>query len=187
DVIGDPLDVIGSGLTAPDPSTFSDALMILKKFQLEDRVPREVRDCIERGIAGEITETPNPGGPLFERVHNVVVGSNRLAVAAAASTAERLGYRRLVLSCSMQGETREVARTHAEILREAGSSGNPIEAPACILSGGETTVTVRSSGKGGRNQEFALSAAASIAGLENVAVLSAGTDGTDGPTDAAGA
>jgi hydroxypyruvate reductase len=120
-------------------------------------------------------------------VHNVVVGSNGLALQAAARQAKVLGYRPLILSSSMQGETREVARVHGEILREVVTSGHPLRAPACLLSGGETTVTVRGSGKGGRNQEFALAAALNIAGLSNVLALSAGTDGTDGPTDAAGA
>ncbi|MGH6877122.1 MAG: MOFRL family protein, partial [Rhizomicrobium sp.] len=112
---------------------------------------------------------------------------NRLALEAAASAAGKFGYRTLLLASGMQGETREVAQVHAQILREMISSGHPVRPPACILSGGETTVTVHGAGTGGRNQEFALAAAISIAGLPNAMVLSAGTDGTDGPTDAAGA
>jgi hydroxypyruvate reductase len=173
DVIGNDLEVIGSGLTAPDPSTLEDAREIMKKFGLV------LPDCA--------TETPKPGDPIFKNVHNVIVGSSRIALDAAAKQAKALGYRPMILSSTMQGETREVARVHAQILREVRTSGNPIKAPACILSGGETTVTVRGKGKGGRNQEFALAAAIEIAGLRNVLVLSAGTDGTDGPTDAAGA
>ncbi len=187
DVIGDPLDIIGSGITAPDPTTFADALAVLGKFDLLDRVPRAVRQHLERGLRGSISETPKPGDPLFQNVHNVVVGSNRLALEAAAKQAKALGYRTILLSSTMQGETREVARVHAQILREVVDFGDPICRPACVLSGGETIVTVRGAGKGGRNQEFALAAAIDIQDLADVLVLSAGTDGTDGPTDAAGA
>jgi hydroxypyruvate reductase len=187
DVIGDPLDVIGSGPTAPDESTFADAISVLNVYRLLERVPTMVRERLGQGLRGEIPETPKPGDSLFQNVHNVVVGSNGLALQAAARQAKVLGYRPLILSSSIQGETREVARVHGEILREVVTSGHPLRAPACLLSGGETTVTVRGSGKGGRNQEFALAAALNIAGLSNVLALSAGTDGTDGPTDAAGA
>lgn len=187
DVIGDPMDVIGSGLTAPDDSTFADALAVLEKFGLKDKAPLVVRQHLESGALGEIAETPKSGDPIFENVHNIVVGSNRLALEAAAREAKALGYAPLILSSSMQGEAREAARVHAEILREVVRSGNPARAPACILSGGETTVRVRGRGTGGRNQEFALAAALAIDGLRDVLVLSAGTDGTDGPTDAAGA
>ncbi len=187
DVIGDAVDVIGSGPTAPDSSTFADALAVLEQFRLLDRVPEVVRALLERGAAGLIEETPKPGDPIFRNVHNVIVGSNRLALDAAAEEARNLGYRTRIFSSSLEGETREVASQQAQLLRETLASERPDSAPVCILSGGETTVTVTGAGKGGRNQEFALAAAAGIAGLENVAVLSAGTDGTDGPTDAAGA
>jgi glycerate 2-kinase len=187
DVIGDPLDIIASGPTAPDPSTYGDALRVLSKYSLTKRVPRRVFERLEDGARGRLPETPKPGDLIFEQVYNVIVGSNRIALDAAALKARELGYRPLVLSSTMQGETREVARVHAEILREVLQSGSPVAAPACLLSGGETTVTVRGSGKGGRNQEFALAAALQIAGFQGTAVLSAGTDGTDGPTDAAGA
>lgn len=187
DVIGDRLDVIGSGPTAPDYSTFPDAIAVLNKYRLLSHVPVRVREYLDTGARGMCPESPKPGNRIFRQVHHVVVGSNRLALEAARSAAKELGYRTLLLSGSMQGETREVARVHAEILREAVSSGNPVRPPACILSGGETTVTVAGKGKGGRNQEFALAAAISLAGVPNAVVLSAGTDGTDGPTDAAGA
>jgi glycerate 2-kinase len=173
DVIGDDPGVIGSGLTAPDSSTLADAAAVMDKFGL--RLPTSAN------------ETPKPGDPVFQNVSNIIIGSNRLALSTASAEAKRRGYRTLILSTSMQGETREVALIHAQILKEIRSSGNPIKAPACILSGGETTVTVRGKGKGGRNQEFALAAAIEIAGLRDVLVLSGGTDGTDGPTDAAGA
>ena len=187
DVIGDVLETIGSGLTAPDKSTFADALGVLQKYSLEKRVPATVLRHLQLGAKGKIAETPKEGDPVFKKVHNVVVASNRLALQAAAVEAKRLGYRPLILSSTIGGETREAADMHAQILREAISSGNPVPPPACILSGGETTVSIKGNGKGGRNQEFALAAAIEIAGLENALVLSAGTDGTDGPTDAAGA
>jgi len=187
DVVGDRPDVIGSGLTAPDASTFADALDVLRKFDLMRAVPRVVRERLEQGVRGEISETPKPGDSVLKHVHNVVIGSNRLALEAAAWEAKTRGFHPLILSSAIEGETREVARTHAQILREVALSGHPVRSPACILSGGETTVTVRGKGKGGRNQEFALAAAFEIDGHRDLLVLSAGTDGTDGPTDAAGA
>jgi glycerate 2-kinase len=187
DVVGDRLDVIGSGPTIPDSSTFSDALGALKKYNLLDSVPSTVRLRLVQGHRGEIAETPKEVDLLCKTVYTVVVGSNRLAIEAAREAASSLGYKTLILSSTLQGEAREVAQVHAEILREVISSGNPIQRRACILSGGETTVTVLGMGKGGRNQEFALAAAISMSGLPNAVVLAAGTDGTDGPTDAAGA
>jgi hydroxypyruvate reductase len=187
DVIGDPLDVIGSGPAAPDSSTFEDALSVLAKYGLSNRIPAAALARLTEGAEGRLPETPKPGDATFSNVSNLVIGSNRLALDAAVQAARSLGYRTLILSSTMQGETREVARVHAEILREIVFSGRPLKRPACLLSGGETTVTVHGKGKGGRNQEFALAAAISVSGLPDVAVLSAGTDGTDGPTDAAGA
>jgi hydroxypyruvate reductase len=187
DVIGDNLDVIGSGPTAPDASTFASVCAILDRFEIRHRVPASVRDRIERGASGEIPETPKPADPIFARVRNTVVGGNRLALDAAAHAARRLGYRTLILSSTIEGETREIARMHAAIAREISSTGRPLRPPACIITGGETTVTIKGGGLGGRNQEFVLAAALEIAGLDRVVVFSAGTDGTDGPTDAAGA
>jgi glycerate 2-kinase len=187
DVIGDDLDVIGSGPTAPDASTFGGVRSILDKYALFDRVPASVRRRIEAGLAGEIAETPKEGDPVFARTRNLVIGSNDLAVRAAAAQARALGFRTKVLSTFVEGETREVARMHAAIAREIVRSGRPLRPPACIITGGETTVTLRGNGLGGRNQEFVLAAAIDIAGLPNVVILSGGTDGSDGPTDAAGA
>lgn len=187
DVIGDDLDVIGSGPTAPDASTFAAARCILEKYAILGRVPGSVRARIECGANGAHPETPKPGDPVFTRVRNLVIGSNRLAVDAAAARARELGFHTLVLSTFIEGETREIGRVHAAIAREIVHSGRPLKPPACVITGGETTVTLRGNGLGGRNQEFALSAAIDIAGLRNVVVLSAGTDGSDGPTDAAGA
>ncbi len=183
DVVGDDLDVIGSGPTVPDSSTSADAKAVFEKYGISEQVPRGVRQRILSGAG----ESPKPGDPVFDRVNNLIIGSNRLAVDAAAQKACALGYRTMVLSTSVQGEAREVARVHAAIAREIRISRQPIRPPACIVSGGETTVTVRGQGKGGRNQEFALAAAIDAAGLDKTVILSAGTDGSDGPTDAAGA
>ncbi len=187
DVIGDDLDVIGSGPTAPDSSTFSDAVKILQRYGIWDEVPEPVTQRLRAGVRGGIPETPKPGDPIFGRVRNLVIGSNRLALTAAARRAKDLGFRTLLLASEIQGETRDVARMHAAIAREVVRTGHPVKPPACIISGGETTVTLSGGGLGGRNQEFALAAAIDIAGLPKTLVFSAGTDGTDGPTDAAGA
>ncbi len=187
DVIGDDLDVIGSGPTAPDASSYARAGAIFEKYGIASRVPASVRDRIDAGVKGLIPETPKPGDPIFLRVRNTIVGSNRLALRAAAKRARALGYRTLVLASGIEGETREIARMHAAIAREMATTGQPIQPPACVITGGETTVTIKGSGLGGRNQEFALASAMGIAGLSDTVVLSAGTDGTDGPTDAAGA
>ena len=187
DVIGDDLGVIGSGPTAPDASTFAGAVEILDRYGIRERVPAPVRERLEQGAGGAIPETPKPDDAVFARVRNTIVGSNRLALAAAARRARSLGYRTLVLSSEIQGEAREIARMHAAIASEMARTGRPIKPPACIITGGETTVTLRGDGLGGRAQEFALAAAIDIAGLENVVVFCAGTDGSDGPTNAAGA
>ena len=187
DVVGDSIDVIGSGLTAPDASTFADGLNVLSRYGLLNRVPLAVRKHLEAGREGTLPESPKPGDPIFRKVHNVVVGSNRLALEAALAEAKRLGYRSAILASTITGETREAAGVHAAILREMHNFGSPLRSPACLLSGGETTVTIRGAGKGGRNQEFALAGALGIAGLKDALILSLGTAGTDGPPDAAGA
>ena len=183
DVIGDDLDVIGSGPTVPDRSTFAEARAILARYGITANVPAAVRERLD----GYAPETPKPGDKIFQKVQNLIVGSNRLAVDAAVKQARALGYHTLVLSTLIEGETRDIARMHAAIAREIRASGRPVKPPACVISGGETTVTIRGQGLGGRNQEFALAASLDIAGLKDVTILSAGTDGTDGPTDAAGA
>ncbi len=187
DVIGDPLDVIGSGPTAPDESTYGSAWAVVEKYGLAERIPAAVRARLESGMGGKHAETPKAGDACFQRVKNVIVGSNRLAVEAAARKARELGYRPLVLSTTIDGETREIAAMHCAIAREVLASGRPAKPPVCLISGGETTVTIRGTGLGGRNQEFALAAALQLRGLAGVLAFSAGTDGTDGPTDAAGA
>ncbi len=187
DVIGDRLDSIASGPTVPDPTTFSDCLQVIDRYGLADKIPRAVLDHLRKGARGEVSETPRPGDPAFERAQNLIVGSNIQALLAAEEKAKALGYNCLILSSSIEGETCEIARMHTALAREILASGHPVNRPACLISGGETTVTIRGGGLGGRNQEFALAAAIAVDGLENVAILSGGTDGTDGPTDAAGA
>jgi hydroxypyruvate reductase len=185
DVVGDDLDVIGSGPTAPDASTFRTAFAVLEKYELRERVPARVRERLRTGAR----ETPKPADPLFENVENIIVGSNQKSLESAARAAKDLGYKTLILSSTIEGETKDVARMHAAIARQIRTYEQPARPPACVISGGETTVTMRNgnAGKGGRNQEFALAAAIEVAGLEDILILSAGTDGTDGPTDAAGA
>lgn len=187
DVIGDHLETIASGPTVPDGSTFLDCLHIFEKYSLKGRVPSDTMRILEKGIRGEIEETPKVHNRVFRRTQNVIVGNTFLALDAAKKKADELGYYSLIHSCNMEGETREVARVHAAIAKEILSTGSPVHRPAGIISGGETTVTVRGRGLGGRNQEFALASAIVIDGLETVVVLSGGTDGVDGPTDAAGA
>jgi glycerate 2-kinase len=187
DIVGDPLDAIGSGPTVPDTSTFEEAWEILKKYDLLNRIAPSIRKHLFSGKEGRIEETPKPGNAAFEKVHNLLIGSNLLALQAAAHESKSHGFHTLILSSSIVGETRDAARFHAAIAREIAQTGNPISKPACVISGGETTVTIRGDGKGGRNQEFVLAAAMEISGLERVVLLSGGTDGTDGPTDAAGA
>jgi len=187
DVVGDPLDVIASGPTVPDPSTFSECLRIVDRYGLREKLPPVVLKLLQEGVQGLIADTPKAGDTVFSRGQNLVVGSNRSALLASARKAEALGYNTLILSSFIQGEAREIARAFTSTGKEIVASGHPITPPACILAGGETTVTIRGSGKGGRNQELALAAALDMDGWPRMALLSAGTDGSDGPTDAAGA
>ena len=181
DVVGDDLDVIGSGPTIPDSSTFLQAEQVLKVYGIWDQVPKSVREHFEKGVNEKIADTPKPGDPSFRTDSWKLVGTNLQALTAASKEAERQGYRPLILSAMVEGETRDVAKVHAAIAKEVVVSGNPFSPPACILSGGETTVTLRGKGKGGRNQEFVLAFAIALGQEEQVVVLSGGTDGTDGP------
>jgi glycerate 2-kinase len=187
DVVGDQLDIIGSGPTVPDPSTFEEAWEILKKYDLLNEMAPSVRKHLQLGKEGKVKETPKPGEAVFERVSNILIGSNILALREAKREAESLGFNAVILSSLIEGETREASRFHTAVAKEVISSGNPVPRPACILSGGETTVTIKGNGRGGRNQEFALAGALEISGVEKIVILSGGTDGTDGPTDASGA
>jgi glycerate-2-kinase len=187
DVIGNDLDIIGSGMTAPDTGYFSECRTILERHRIWDAVPEPVQNHILAGLDGRIPDTPKPGDPVFSRVFNQVVGSLSDALSAAAAGAKRLGFTPLVLSSMIQGEASETAKVLCAIATETRRSGHPVSPPACLLSGGETTVTLRGTGKGGRNMELALAGAMALQGTSGILLLSAGTDGTDGPTDAAGA
>lgn len=191
DVVGAPLDVIASGPTVPDPTTYADAVAVLKRYAILDHVPASVRDHLLAGAAGGRPETPKPGDPLFARVTNIVIGDNASAGRAAVAAAQRRGFHSALLTTFVQGEAREVGRVVAGLAQGIACGQSDFARPACLVLGGETTVTVRGQGIGGRNQELALAAAVALdsyalpAGIE-VAVVSLGTDGTDGPTDAAG-
>ena len=191
DVIGDRLDVIGSGPTAPDPSTFDECLEVLGRYALLDKLPTPVREVLEAGQG----ETPKPGDPVLAKVRNTVIASNGDSLRAAAAKAGELGFSPLILTSRLRGEAKEAAKALAAVAEEAALAGDPMEPPLCLLAGGETTVTLQggmeSAGKGGRNQEMALALALALAespeSRERIAVACVGTDGTDGPTDAAGA
>jgi hydroxypyruvate reductase len=187
DVIGDPPDVIASGPTAPDGSTFGEARDVVGRLGVSGQLPPSVVDRLERGARGEIPETPKPGDPLFARVENRVIGNNTLVVDAAMSRASGLGLSPYLLTRALEGEAREVAGRLVAIARQVLAGRGPVAAPACVVAAGETTVTVSGQGTGGRCQELALAAAMLLDGMEGVTVLAAGTDGTDGPTAAAGA
>ena len=187
DVVGDDLDVIASGPTVPDSSTFQDAEKILRDYGIWDQAAPAVRRHLAKGSCGRIEDTPKSDHAAFEHCSQLLVGTNLQALEAAGREAQKIGYRPLILSSKVEGEAREVAKFYAAIAREILSSANPLQPPACVLAGGETTVTLTGDGRGGRNQEFALAAALAIDGLDGIFVLSGGTDGTDGPTDAAGA
>lgn len=187
DVVGDKMDVIASGPFVPDNSTFKDVWDILEKYDLKD-IPGTIQDHLKAGLDGRAPETPKADEFVFENVFNFIVGSNIIALEAARDRAEKMGYQTLVLSSMIEGETRDIARVHAAVAKEIMKTGQPIYLPACVISGGETTVTIHGNGLGGRNQEFCLSAAIDLMELApRVVMLSGGTDGNDGPTDAAGA
>ena len=187
DVVGDIMDVIASGPFVPDTSTFKDVRGIFRKYDLQD-IPAAIQEHVKSGLDGQIPETPKKNDRIFDCVFNFIVGSNILALEAAGKKAKELGYETLILSSMIEGETREVARVHSAMAKEIVKTGQPVPSPACIISGGETTVTIRGDGLGGRNQEFCLAACLDLVGLPpRVVMLSGGTDGNDGPTDAAGA
>jgi len=191
DVVGSPLDAIASGPTVPDPTTFADAWAVLARYDLLERAPAPVIAHLRRGMSGALPDTPKPGDPLFARVHTVIIGDNASAGRAAAARARDLGFHSLLLSSFVQGEAREVGRALAGLAQGIAARQSDIAAPACLVLGGETTVTLKGQGRGGRNQELALAAGLAfgsyaLPGGVAAAVVSFGTDGTDGPTDAAG-
>lgn len=182
DVPGDRLDHIASGPTVPDSSTFTEAWYILEKYELVNSLPRKLFDWLQSGVQGLIADTPKPGDAIFEKTHSYLIGTNRIALQAAKAYAEELGYHSIILSDSLTGEARVKA---VELLQEIAGYKRP--RPACLLMGGETTVTIKGNGIGGRNQEFALAALCAMQNNHAATILAAGTDGTDGPTPAAGA
>ena len=186
DVIGDRLEVIASGPTAPDPSTYGEVMEVMGKYGLAEKMPPSVSRIIAQGAAGLLPETPKEGNPVFRQVTNIIIGSNSLAVDAAQQAAARLGYEAEVISTTLSGEAKLVAGDLARRAMEVRQTLSPGR-KVCLLAGGETTVTVNGAGQGGRNTELALAFALEIRDVEGITLLSAGTDGTDGPTDAAGA
>lgn len=187
DVVGNPLDVIASGPTVADTTTYTAVARILQRYDLWDQLPVPVVARVRAGVAGEIPDTPAADDPIFDHVQNVIVGSNGQAAEAALAKARALGFHTLLLTTYVEGEAREVAKVLAAIARELVYEGRPLRRPACVVLGGETTVTLRGHGRGGRNQEMSLAAAPALAGLDGALLLTLATDGNDGPTDAAGA
>lgn len=191
DVVGSPLDVIASGPTVPDPTTWADVWDIVVRYGLAEHLPEAIAARLRLGAAGKLPDTPKPGDPVFATAQTVVVGDNRVAAQAAQHAAQALGYHSLLLSTFVEGEAAQVALWAAALAKEVLASGHPVAAPACLVLGGETTVTLTSApggrpGKGGRNQELALAAALALDGVSRVTVASLATDGSDGPTDSAG-
>ena len=186
DVVGDDLDVIASGPTVPDPSTFPDCLKVVERYGLRWKMPQTLWAHIEKGLQGSAPETPKTGDPAFGRVHNVLVASVKQALEAAADEAARCGFVPRILTTTMSGEARLTAADLVAEARRAQAAMRPGDAPLCLLAGGETTVTIRGGGKGGRNQEMALAATLELADDCGIDLICVGTDGTDGPTDAAG-
>lgn len=187
DVIGDDLGTIGSGPTAPDRTTYADAVEVLRRRRIWARVSGRVRRHLLAGAKGLREETPKPGSRIFTRVRNVIIGGNRMAVEAAAREARRAGFRSRIHAAALVGEARTAARRFARRAKRIHAGGRPVRPPACLLAGGEPTVTVHGKGQGGRAQEFTLAAALEIAGVPNLWIAGVGTDGKDGPTNAAGA
>lgn len=186
DVIGDPLDTIASGPTAPDDSTFMEAWSVLKKYALMEKVPENVLTRLTAGMNGLIPDTPKTGDPIFNGIYNVLIANNFKAAKAAKNTAEDLGYNSVILTTYLEGEAGQVGGMFAGLVKEEDYHSSPLPKPAAIIVGGETTVTVTGNGKGGRNQEVALGAVSKMSGLNSV-IATLGTDGIDGPTDASGA
>lgn len=187
DVIGDPLESIASGPTAPDSTTYQDAWQVIEKYKLPDKLPATIRQYLLSGVNGNLPETLKANDPIFKRVHNIILGSNSEALKAAGKKASALGYNTLILSSRIQGEAREVAKVLVGLVQEIRQNDVPVKKPACLLMGGETTVTLKGKGKGGRNQELALAALLAMKNAHRkYLIASVGTDGSDGPTDAAG-
>ena len=187
DVVGDPLDTIASGPTSPDPTTFTSAISVLKTRNVWELVPKRVRTALNKGVAGEITETPKPGDMVFRRVKNIIVGNNQMVCDSAVREARRMGANGILLTTLLEGEAKEVGIVLSAIARESSRQKRRPGKPVAIIMGGETTVTPTGGGRGGRNQEMMLSASIKLKGHDGIAIASLGTDGLDGDTPAAGA
>ena len=187
DVVGNPLDVIASGPTVPDSSSYAQAYDVIERYGILHEVPSSVVEHLRTGKEGIIPETPKDDDAAFAKTYNLIIASNEVAAQAAMAKAQEIGFNTFLLSTFVEGEAREVAHVFSAIAKEIAHSGHPVSRPACVVAGGETTVTIRGEGKGGRNQELALAAAVQIDGLDEATIIARATDGTDGPTDAAGA
>ena len=187
DVVGSPLDVIASGPTVPDKTTWADAWAVVEKYQLTDKLPATIVARLRAGLAGEIADTPKPGDPVFKTAQTQIVADNLVAAQAACAQAQMVGFNPLLLTTYLEGEAGEVAKVVVALAKQAQASGQPVALPACLVLGGETTVTLGANpGQGGRNQELALSAALALQGATGITIVSLATDGSDGPTDSAG-
>jgi glycerate 2-kinase len=187
DVIDDPLDVIASGPTVPDPTTFMDAMAVIERYRIARQIPKPVLDYLRDGCNGSHPETPKPADPIFEQVYTRIIGNNYQAAKAGLDQAQALGLQTILLTAALEGEARFLGPVLAAIARQIDQSGDPLPRPVCIIAGGESTVTIQGDGLGGRNQELALSAVEGLAGMENMYLIALASDGDDGPTDAAGA
>ncbi|MDM8528288.1 glycerate kinase [Anaerolineales bacterium HSG24] len=187
DVVGDPLAVIASGPTVPDPTRFADAWRIVEQYQLRHQLPATVVAHLQAGCTGTISDTPKPDNPIFANSHTAIIGSNRIAAQAAVSAAQNMGFEAQLLTTFVEGEAREVAQVMAGLAKGLARDESSMQRPACLILGGETTVTIQGDGLGGRNQEMALAVAIALQGWPNVLIACLGTDGNDGPTPAAGA
>jgi len=187
DVIGDPLDVIASGPTVPDTSSFADAQAIIAYYGIAGQLPVAIHEHLEQGHTGKIADTPKPGDAVFEKVHNTIIGNIYQAAKAALVEAQLLGLNPLLLTTNLEGEASTIGPALVAIAKQIDTTGDPIRRPACLIAGGETTVTIQGDGLGGRNQELALSTVHPLAGLKETILVALATDGDDGPTDAAGA
>lgn len=187
DVLGDDLSTIGSGPTVPDPTTFTEAKEVLENYQIWKDVPTRVRNHVEQGIRGSVPETWKSNTRPSSRSHSIVLANNQTAIDGMAKEAKRLGFRPYILETPLQGEAKDLGRILGALAKDILEFGNPVNSPACLIIGGEPTVTVTGQGKGGRAQECVLAAAQELTGLTRVVVAGFGTDGTDGPTEVAGA
>jgi len=187
DVVGSPLDVIASGPTVPDHSTWQDAWAVVEKYALAESLPTAIVTRLRAGLAGTLADTPKADDPVFSTAHTLIVADNQVAAEAACQAARSQGFNPLLLTTYLEGEAGEVAKVVAALAKQVREHGQPVAAPACLLLGGETTVTLSANpGRGGRNQALALHVALALQDVQGITVVSLATDGSDGPTDSAG-